>query len=137
MTCGSFIKAINLILLNNSNQIVMTHPLFQGLLMGGAIFAADMLLRPMLATSNLMQILLFFVEGIACDIVYAATCRCGGGSGDFLSGINLKRSAIAGVVIWITDFILMPQVATGFMNEMLKFGIQGLIVVVVFAFGGV
>lgn len=114
----------------------MPHPLFQGLLMGGAIFAADMLLRPMLATSNLMQILLFFIEGIACDIVYTATCGCASSS-DFLSGINLKRSAIAGTVIWITDFILMPQVATGLMNEMFKFGIQGLIVVVVFAFGGV
>ena len=114
----------------------MTHPLFQGLLMGGAIFACDMLLRANFATSNLMQILLFFVEGIACDIVYTATCGCAT-KGDFLSGINLKRSAMAGTVIWITDFILRPQVVSGVLNEMLKFGIQGLIVVVVFAFGGV
>lgn len=112
----------------------MTHPLFQGLIMGGAIFGIDMLLRPMMATSNVMQILLFFIEGIGCDIVYNMLCGCGG-SGNFLGGIDLKKSALAGLVIWVTDFILVPQVATGLMNEMFKFGIQGLAVMIVFAYG--
>lgn len=111
-----------------------THPLFQGLLMGGTIYLLDIFLRPGLATSNVMEILLYFVEGVGCDFVYRYMGRPEGSTGCSMS-LDVKKSVMAGVTIWISDIFLRPQMFNGLMSEMIKFGIQGLLVMLVFNFG--
>lgn len=111
----------------------MGNPLIQGLMMGGAIFMTDLLLRPNLAASGMMEILLFFAEGAICDLVYDAMSGCGSGGKMFgIGNLSLKKSALGGLTIWLSDFFLRPQVVTGAFSEIVKFLIQGMLVMLVF-----
>lgn len=108
-----------------------THPLFQGLLMGGAIYGLDLLLRPSLATSNVMEILLFFIEGVGCDFVYRMMNKPDSSSACSFA-FDVKKSTMAGVTIWLTDIFLRPQMFNGLISEIMKFFIQGMLVMLVF-----
>lgn len=116
------------------NNRKMTHPILSGLAMGGAIYALDMMLRPQFAFNSGMEVVLFLIEGAACDIVYSMTSRTGRGFrgfGDAFESISLMKSVMAGATLWLTDILLRMQNFGGAGSEMIKFFIQGFIVYLV------
>lgn len=118
----------------------MTHPLFQGLLMGATIFGLDVFLRPRAGEKGgIMEIMLFFAEGAACDIVYGMVkggCANAGDHdlGDLFKTISIRKSIMAGLTIWLTDFFLRPENFKGELNAIIKFGIQGMMVMFVLGY---
>lgn len=116
------------------NNQKMTHPIISGLMMGGAIYGLDMMLRPQFAFNAAMEVVLFLIEGAACDIVYTMTTRTGRGFGSFgdaFESISLMKSLLAGGTLWLTDILLRMNNFGGTGTEMLKFFIQGFIVYLV------
>lgn len=111
---------------------MLSGPIVQGSLMGLAIYAADMILRPRLAGGTGMEILLFLVEGLACDLVYGALKKTNDFTKDFGGNVSLQKSAIAGLTIWISDFFLRPGNVNGLGPEFVKFLLQGFLVMMVF-----
>jgi hypothetical protein len=109
----------------------MTHPLVSGILMGGIIYLGDLFLRPRLA-EGFMEILLFGVEGVLCDIAYGVIN--GGSLEGMFKDISIKKSISAALTIWITDIFLRPQNFSGMGTEMIKFFIQGFIVMMVLGY---
>ncbi len=96
-----------------------------GLLTGGVIFLGDMVLKPMLK-GGLMEILCFAIEGALCEVVYHVAKKnktCG-----LMDNITLQGTAVAGIVIWLTDFLIRPESFTGVGMESIKFFLQGFIV---------
>lgn len=113
------------------NNNTMSHPLISGITMGGAIYFLDMLLRPQFSAYAGMEVLLFLIEGAACDVVYSMTGRGSRGLGGFASAfenISLMKSIVAGATLWITDIFLRMSAFNSGAIEMLKFFIQGFIV---------
>jgi len=112
-----------------------THPIIEGSLMGLAIFGLDMLLRPRFASGGGgMEFILFGIEGIACDFIYGVIKKSNKTGGSFGENITLMRSLLAGAVIWGTDILLRTQFVTGGGMEILKFILQGIIVMFVFSY---
>jgi len=112
----------------------MPHPIISGLMMGGAIYGLDMMLRPQFAANGMMEVVLFLIEGAACDIVYSMTNRGTRGLGGFATAfenISLMKSLLAGGTIWLTDMFLRIDNFGSAGSEMFKFLIQGFIVYVV------
>lgn len=108
-------------------KMTYSHPLLKGAFMGIGIFATDMLLRPQFSASGVMELVLFGIEGVVCNLIYGAVEEnLTGGS------INLHKSAAAGITIWLTDFFLRPNFVGGIGMEMAKFLLQGIIVMMVF-----
>ena len=107
----------------------MTGSLVTGFLMGGAIFLIDTILRPQFATGG-MELLLFLLEGVACDFIYGAIEKTNT-SGSFGGNISLMKSITAGLTIWLTDIFLRPENFTGLGTETIKFFLQGFIVMLV------
>lgn len=103
------------------------HPFMKGAMMGLGIFVADMVLRPQFTASPAMELVLFMVEGVVCNLVYGMVDNnLKDGSVDF------KKSAAAGITIWLTDFFLRPAFVGGIGMQLVKFLLQGLIVMMVF-----
>jgi hypothetical protein len=109
----------------------MTHPLFSGLVMGGVIYVGDLLLRPNFAAGG-MEMILFGIEGMICDIAYGVIN--GGSLEGMFKDISIKKSISAGLTIWITDMFLRPETFTGMGTELIKFFIQGFIVMMVLGY---
>jgi len=103
--------------------------------MGLAIYGLDMLLRPNFANGG-MELLLFGLEGIACDLIYGMIKKSNDYSAGFGSNITLGRSLMAGGTIWLTDMLLKPEMFRGLGSEIFKFLLQGIIVMFVFGFSG-
>lgn len=102
-------------------------PLLKGAFMGIGIFATDMVLRPQFAASSMMELLLFGVEGVVCNLIYGTV------QGTMKSGsINFKKSVVAAITIWLSDFFLRPAFIGGIGMEMVKFLLQGILVLMVF-----
>ena len=96
-----------------------------GLLTGGVIFLGDMVLKPKLQ-GGILEILCFAIEGALCEFVYHIVKKdkaCG-----IMDNITLQGSAIAGLVIWATDFFIRPEMFGGVGMESIKFFLQGFIV---------
>lgn len=109
----------------------MTNAIITGLSMGGAIYFLDMLLRPQFASFAGMEVILFLIEGAACDVVYSMTSRGSKGLGGLstaFDNISLMKSLVAGATIWITDIFLRMNTFNGGAQEMIKFFLQGFIV---------
>lgn len=116
---------------DSSLQLNMSNPIMSGIVMGVGIFATDMILRPQFTSSQMMELLLFAVEGIVCDLIY------GGINSNLLTGsINFKRSVLAGLTLWLTDFFLRPAFVGGIGMEIMKFLLQGIFVLMVFNYSG-
>ena len=69
----------------------MTHPLFSGLVMGGVIYVGDLLLRPNFAAGG-MEMILFGIEGMICDIAYGVIN--GGSLEGMFKDISIKMSIV-------------------------------------------
>ena len=123
MSCGCPSKS------NSNNN--MTGTLVGGALMGGAIYLLDVLLRPQFASGG-MELILFLMEGVACDFIYGIIEKSNV-DGKFGDNVSVRKSITAGVTIWITDIFLRTSNFTGAGTEMIKFFIQGFIVM--FALG--
>lgn len=109
----------------------MSGMLVNGALMGLGIFAIDMFLRPQFATSQLMELALFAIEGVVCDLIYGMVA--GTHSSDGLeSNITVNKSLVAGATIWVSDLFLRPAFFGGAGMEILKFLVQGILVMMVF-----
>lgn len=96
-----------------------------GLLTGGVIFLGDMILRPRLA-NGIGEILAFAIEGALCELTYHIAKKnktCG-----LMDNITLQGSAVAGFMIWMTDFLIRPEMFNGIGMESIKFFLQGFIV---------
>lgn len=109
----------------------MTHPLISGFMMGGAIYALDIMLRPRFAANTGMELALFLIEGAACDVVYSMIGRGSRGIPGLSSAfdnVSLMKSLLAGGTIWITDMFLGVDAFAGFGSEIMKFFLQGFIV---------
>ena len=96
-----------------------------GLLTGGVIFLGDMLLRPRMK-GGFGEIICFGIEGALCELTYHMakkdkTCN-------LMDNISLQGSAIAGAMIWLTDFLIRPDMFGGAGMEFIKFFLQGAIV---------
>jgi len=111
-----------------------THPLIEGSIMGLAIFGVDMILRPNFASSNVMEMLLFLLEGVACDLVYGMLKSTNSLGNGFGSNISLVKSIMAGATIWLSDMFLRPTFTGSPTMELLKFLVQGILVLFVFRF---
>lgn len=101
--------------------------------MGGAIYGLDMMLRPQFAVNGMMELVLFLIEGAACDVVYTMSQRGSRGFGSFASSfenLSLVKSLLAGGTIWLTDMFLRVDSFGGESTEIVKFIIQGFIVYV-------
>lgn len=118
---------------STSTSTNMTHPLFNGLLMGAGIYVCDLVLRPQFAINDLMSILLFFVEGAVCDVIYSSIHA--GKTGKIMDYMSIKKTVLAGATIWITDFLLRPEYFAGMGMEIIKFFLQGVIVLMVLGYG--
>jgi hypothetical protein len=110
----------------------MTHPIVSGILMGGVIYLGDLLLRPQFAAGAGMEVILFMIEGLFCDVAYGVIN--GGSLAGFLHEVSLKKSISAGLTIWVTDFFLRPQNFSGMGMEFIKFALQGFIVMMVLGY---
>ena len=109
----------------------MSHAIISGLSMGGAIYFLDMLLRPQFASFAGMEIVLFLIEGAACDVVYSMLGKGSHGFGQFATAfenLSLMKSIVAGATIWITDIFLGMGTFSGTGQEAIKFFLQGFIV---------
>lgn len=112
-----------------STQTTMSYdnPFLKGSIMGMGIFLTDMVLRPQFSASNMMELVLFGVEGIVCDLIYGMLNE------NMREGsVNFKKSLMAGLTIWLSDFFLRPAFVNGIGMEVLKFIMQGILVVMVF-----
>lgn len=120
----------------------MPHPIITGSIMGAAIGALDMALRPRFA-SGFMELFLFAIEGAGAYVVYkllyhpnwSMGCLTGGDgtSGAVtLDGNLIQKSLVGGLTIWLTDLLLKPTNMGGIGGEYIKFLIQGIIVFYVF-----
>lgn len=104
-----------------------SYPFLSGAVMGFTIYAGDMLFRPRLG-GGLQEMLLFLVEGAVCDLVYNSMKTDCTSDCSVFSGMTLKGSAVAGITIFISDLFLRPQNFGGLGSELIKFLIQGMIV---------
>lgn len=120
----------------------MPHPIIAGSIMGAAIGALDMALRPRFA-SGFMELFLFALEGAGAFIVYKMVyhpswtgfgCSTGDGTSSTMSldGNLIQKSLVGGLTIWLTDLLLKPTNIGGMGSEYIKFLIQGIIVFYVF-----
>lgn len=112
-----------------STQTTMSYdnPFIKGSIMGMGIFLTDMVLRPQFSASNMMELVLFGVEGIVCDLIYGMLHE------NMREGsVNFKKSLVAGLTIWLSDFFLRPAFVNGIGMEVVKFLLQGILVVMVF-----
>lgn len=118
----------------------MPHPIIAGSIMGAAIGALDMALRPRFA-NGFMELFLFALEGAGAYIVYKFVyhpnwtgfgCSTGDGTGMAMDGALIQKSLIGGLTIWLTDLLLKPQNFSGMGGEYIKFLLQGIIVFYVF-----
>lgn len=105
-----------------------SHPIVSGTIMGVTIGVMDMALRPRLSV-GIMEVFMFMVEGAVCYGVYAMLnpSELTSYSWQF-DGKFLKNSAVAGLVVWLTDFFVKPAQVSGPGAEYVKFLIQGMIV---------
>ena len=124
MSCGCPSKS------NSNNN--MTGTLVGGALMGAAIYLLDILLRPQFANGG-MELILFLIEGVACDLVYGLIEDSYTAGSGFGTNVSVKKSVVAALTIWLTDIFLRTSNFTGAGTEMIKFFIQGFIVM--FALG--
>lgn len=117
----------------------MPHPLIKGLFMGAAIWVSDLVLVPR-AGQGFGEILRFALEGMAVYLTYEIMSNngmpgSGGGlfcnSGSLFSAGFLKNSTVAALTIWASDLLLRPQFFGGAGLELLKFWIQGFLVLIV------
>lgn len=103
------------------------HPFMKGAFMGMGIFLTDMVLRPQFTSSSMMELVLFGIEGVVCDLIY------GMAEENLKTGsVNFKKSAVAGLTIWLSDFFLRPAFVGGIGMEIFKFLLQGILVMMVF-----
>ena len=116
-------------------ESTMTHPILTGFAMGGAIYALDMMLRPQFAANAGMEIILFLIEGAACDVVYGMLSISGHNFKSAFGNISLMKSLLAGTTIWISDMFLGVQTFGGLGSEMIKFFLQGFLVYFVLGYG--
>jgi hypothetical protein len=72
--------------------------LISGALMGMGIFAVDMFLRPQFAASQIMELLLFAIEGVVCDLIYGFVSDTRTESG-FSNNVTINKSLFAGATI--------------------------------------
>lgn len=124
MTCNSC----------TSSSPLMSGMLISGALMGMGIFAVDMFLRPQFAVSQVMELLLFAIEGVVCDIIYGLISDTRDSSGGFGKNVTINKSLFAGATIWVSDLFLRPAFFGGAGMEILKFLIQGILVMMVFGY---
>ena len=110
-------------------------PIIQGSLMGVAIFVTDMILRPQFSASNMMELLLFGLEGVVCDFFYGFIHATRDSSAGYGKNISVRKSIAAGFTIWLTDFFLRPAFIGNVGMEMMKFLLQGIFVLMVFNYG--
>lgn len=96
-----------------------------GLLTGGVIFLGDMVLKPKLQ-GGILEILCFAIEGALCEVSYHIAKKDKACS--LLDNITIQGSAVAGIMIWLTDFFIRPEMFGGVGMESIKFFLQGFIV---------
>ncbi len=115
----------------NTSSPLMSGMLISGALMGMGIFAVDMFLRPQFAASQIMELLLFAIEGVVCDLIYGLVSDTRTESG-FSNNVTINKSLFAGATIWVSDLFLRPAFFGGAGMEIMKFLIQGILVMMVF-----
>lgn len=108
------------------------HPIITGGTMGLVLSVLDMALRPRLA-SGLAEVFLFFVEGASCYVIYKMMSTDKRAATYTLDGTLISNSTLAGLTIWLTDFVIRPGMLGGPGTEIVKFLLQGIIVYYVLA----
>jgi len=94
-----------------------------GAVMGGTIWLADMLLRPMFGVSGAQEFFLFLVEGAAAILVYNSLKSQTGAAAP--QSRMIIDSLLAGFIIYLGNDIFRPLVSG---NEIFKFFLDGLFV---------